>query len=879
MLNIKSLDVCCLLTVGFLAVSGCSLPAPKHSAGDGGTTNNFMCLDDVDGGPDGGMDDGSDGSADSSDDSSVDAGSGNGINNVITPVSCTGTNANPFGLTFAYTPGYTPDPKIVARVDMVLSTNALTLSEEAAQMRGLAITPFYAPTNNIERSEDTSSIRGFRYRDASRGMDLGEDFSGTYPKAGKEPGGSDVGYSTAFPVSMARGAAFDLDLEYAIGEAIGDEMQAAKETLLLAPCMNLLRHPFWGRAQETYSEDSFHIGRLATAMVVGIQQHIAANAKHFMAYNVENNRPKNNAVIPDEQTLREIFGRHFRMVVQDSGVASVMASYNLINGKKATQNSHILTDVLRNDFGFKGFILSDWWAMPNTDPKEVDATTLKLTAVEAVKAGLDVELPWGLNYGQLENIVNTQGGLTKDDIDRSVRRVLEQKFRFNADPLSGNVGLPPGSRTYYSGGRISCDGTHIALAEKAALESMVLLKNANNTLPIKGATKVAVVGATVEFKVTDGATAAGTRTLNFAKDVITGDLGSSRVFHDPDKGVGPFAGVCMAAGGSVNPTTGACDSSSGITVTTATTVLKGTTVDTTAVSSAVADADFIVVVAGMTPEDEGEEYTKAGDRQSFALDAKQYKERSWYTGIQEKVIDIAQKTGKPMVVVLEGGSVISVQNFLGNVPALVMAWYPGERGGQALGKLLFGQVGGKSYNFSGKLPFTWSNSPDDYGTFYDSKNSIAPHEYFVGYRRFDQQHITPLFPFGHGLSYTSFEYRKLQLGCSDMGKGAMLPVVVNVANTGTVAGDETVMVFVSFPQTTARRSIKELKGFARVHLAAGEEKQITIPVRLADLDYFKMDSAQGTTGKWVVETGPATIMVGGSSASLPLTGTVQVAGY
>src|SRR6185369_6825729 len=296
----------------------------------------------------------------------------------------------------------------------------------------------------------------FRYRDASRGMNLGEDFLGSYPTAGMF-GNSHVGYSTAFPVSMARGAAFDLDLEYAVGEAIGDEMQAASETVLLAPCMNLLRHPLWGRAQETYGEDPFHIGRMASAMVVGIQKHILANAKHFMAYNIEANRASNNAML-DEQTLRETFARHFRMVIQDGGVGSVMASYNEVNGVKSTQNAHLLTDVLRTDFGFKGFVLSDWWAMPNVDPKHVDATTLKRTAVDAVKAGLDVELPWGLNFGLLEDIVATPGsGLTKDDLDRSVARVLEQKFRFNGDKLSGTVGLPPGPRTVYSDSRISCD--------------------------------------------------------------------------------------------------------------------------------------------------------------------------------------------------------------------------------------------------------------------------------------------------------------------------------------------------------------------------------------------------------------------------------------
>ena len=188
----------------------------------------------------------------------------------------------------------------------------------------------------------------------------------------------------------------------------------------------------------------------------------------------------------------------------------------------------------------------------------------------------------------------------------------------------------------------------------------------------------------------------------------------------------------------------------------------------------------------------------------------------------------------------------------------IMAWYPGQRGGAAMGKLLWGTVADHQYNFSGKLPFTWGKGLSDYATF-DGKGTTG-HDYFVGYRKFDKDNITPLFPFGAGLSYTTYEYRKLQLGCSDMSKGAVLPVVVNVANTGTVAGDEIVMVFVSFPNTQARRPMKELKGFARVSLAPGEEKQISIPVRLSDLDYFQTDSADPTSGKWVVESGQVKIM-------------------
>jgi len=570
-----------------------------------------------------------------------------------------------------------------------------------------------------------------------------------------------------------------------------------------------------------------------------------------MAYDVENGRSKNDSEM-DEQTLREIYGRHFRMVVQDSGVSSVMASYNEVLGVKSCQNTHTLTDVLRNDFGFKGFILSDWWAMPGYT-NIPDAATLKSGAQLAMTAGLDVELPWGLYYSELGALYDTNV-IKKDQLDAATRRILYEKYRFNADKMIGAVGLKA-PVTKWSSSKISCDGTHLALAKKAALESMVLLKNDNGTLPISPSVqKVAVVGVSVPYRTTDDETNDNKTggIVDFSKDVRGGDLGSSRVFPDPDKSAGPFAGVQMTAPAGV-------------------TVVQGNTADVAA------DADFVVVVAGLTAEDEGEEYTKAGDRSSLALDAKQTD--PMYMGIQNNLINAVAAMKKPMVVVLEGGSVIDMP-WLSQVPAVVMAWYPGQRGGEALGDLLWGQVSGVSYNFGGKLPFTWGHEAD-YTDPFNATGGMTTFNYYVGYRLFDKNNVTPVYPFGAGLSYTTFAYSKLQLGCSTLSKGAVLPVVVNVKNTGTVDGDEIVMVFVSFPNTTARRPAKELKGFARVSLAAGEEKQVTIPIRLSDLDYFQTDAggAAVRTGHWVVESGPVQIMVGGSSTNLPLMGTVNVNGY
>ena len=788
---------------------------------------------DLDGGAAGGADGGAVGGGQGDDDGGVGGGADGWVDGGALGSSaflCTGA---PNSEQFKYAQGYTPDPNVLNQVANALST--MSLSDKATQMRGMPFGSVGSPQlNDLQRSRDTASIRGFRYRDGTRGMNLAEDMDGAVPNAGKV-NGTTVGYSTAFPVGVARGASFDLDLEYAVGEAIGDEMQAAKQTVLSAPCVDLLRHPLWGRAQESYGEDPFHVGRLASAMTVGIQQHVAAVAVHVAAYGIENGRTFNNSAL-DEQTLREIYGRDLRMVIQDAGVAGMMAAYNLVNGIKSTTNRHVLTDILRNDFGFKGFVQSDWWAMlPETNVAGTDSTTLKRNAMDGVLAGLDIELPWALNYGQLEALVNASVGLTQFDIDQSVTRILTQKFRFKAQDMKGNVGLGKPVTTYAKG-RISNNQNHIDLANRAALESMVLLKNADHTLPIqRSVTKVAVLGATVPVKTwNDGRDT--NSVLNFATDTNTGDMGSSRVFHDPALGIGPFAGIRKTAP-------------------------DGVTVVTGSSAADAADADFIVVVAGLTAEDEGEEYTTAGDRPSLALDAKQ---SSPYQNLQNNLITAAATLGKPMVVVLEGGSAIDMP-WLSQVPAVVMAWYPGMVGGEALGHLLWGDS-----SFGGKLPFTWPKQLSDLPEL--NGNGTTVFDYDIGYRYYDKHDLAPLFPFGHGLSYTSFEYRKLELPCGNVQATSAFPVKVTLANTGSVDADEVVMVFVSYPNTRARRPAKELKGFARVRAQAGQEVTATVYVRAADLDYFDQDG----TGSWVIEADTLQVRVGSSGANLPLSGTVTV---
>ncbi len=364
-----------------------------------------------------------------------------------------------------------------------MTVATMPLSDKAKQMQGtLYGDAFHTQFNDIQRSQNTTEFRGWRYRDASRGMNLGEDMDGATQNAAVV-NGEHVGYSTVFPVSMSRGAAFDLDLEYAIGEAIGDEMQAAKQTLLLAPCMNLFAIRTGAARRRPTARIRSRWAASPRAMTIGVQKHIAANAKHFMAYDIEVSRDDNNSQL-DEQTLREIYGRHFRMVVQDGGVSSVMASYNKINGEEGHAERSPPDRRPAHGLRVQGIraqrLVGDASRMTIA---ATDANLLKSYAVEAVHAGLDVELPWALCFGQLENIVHTGGGLTEDDITTSAKRVLEQKFRFNADKKTGPVGL--GSPiTKYRSSRSAATGRTSRSRRRPRSRAWCCSRTTSDTLPI-----------------------------------------------------------------------------------------------------------------------------------------------------------------------------------------------------------------------------------------------------------------------------------------------------------------------------------------------------------------------------------------------------------
>jgi beta-glucosidase len=811
---------------------------------------------------------GSPGSAGASGAAGVTGAAGTGMK-----MACASATMDPL----PYTSGYTADSTLRS---MAMSTaTAMSDAEKTQQMSGLPQSG--SPNYNVFKQEDntTRSIRGFYFRDGPRGVNLSANSDNKQD------------YSTAFPVAIARGAAFDDQLEFQVGQAIGDEMVASGNTMMLAPTVNILRHPAWGRAQETYGEDVFLLGRLGSAFVQGVQQYAAACAKHYAANNIENGRESAVAVMSSEQTLREVYARHFGMIVQEGGVSSIMASYNQVavgagSPLHATQNAHLLTDILRQPasggggFGFQGFVLSDWWAMPNGNSVPLPPTsTLQPTALQAVQAGLDMELPWRYNYSTLTNLV-TANMLTSAQLATATARILEQKYRFKVDKMSG-FGLKTPFTTYNSSSSIDKNDqtdpaigmSHIALAQKAAEESMVLLKNSNNTLPIKSTMKnIAVIGAKVNYTVqstssqdtcSSGASGALNCSLDFSTNVRTGDLGSSRVFSDPAKSKGPFAGIMAAA------------------------AAHGATVTMSNSASAAASADFVVVIAGLTPQDEGEEYTGAGDRTSgsttshavaLGLDPKQN------SGVQNALIMSVAQSGKPFVVVLEGGSVIDMSAWYASAPAVLMAWYPGMVGGTALGRILFGDVAP-----SGKLPITWDANLAHWPNFAENSGTTNM-DYFLGYRYFDKNGtaLTPAsgsFPFGYGLSYSTFSYGNLQVPCSTVPKDGVVAVTVDVTNTGTVAASETVLLFVSWPGSavaTRAGSYKELKGYKRTGvITPGQTARVPIPLRIKDLQYW--DAASSS---WKVESGMvkviaapysgATACTGGSGAGCSLSDTFTV---
>jgi beta-glucosidase len=625
------------------------------------------------------------------------------------------------------------------------------------------------------------------------------------------PRGVVVDRATCFPVSMARGATWDLDLEERIGDAIGRELRAVGADLFGGVCVNILRHPAWGRAQETYGEDPHHVGEMGAALTRGVQRHAMACVKHFACNSMENSRFQVDITV-DEVALHEVYLPHFRRIV-DEGVAVVMSAYNSVNGEWCGDNRALLTDVLRDEWGFDGFVISDW-ILGIRD------------AARSVRAGLDVEMPYrmiraGHLSGDLEGV-----DLTWAEVDRAVERVVATRNRFG-DVLSG----PPPDRSV-----LACSA-HRALAREAAAKSVVLLRNEPvDGVPLLPLDPVALSASSAS------ASASVALVGRLATEVNLGDGGSSDVWA-PE--------VVTVADGfrSALPDVA---------------FLEDDGTDAGRAAALAATADLAVVAVGYTRADEGEFIGEFATSHLVDLfpgeDDPALVERFTESIATERSIEPPEHVARRpepggfavggdrvslhlhdddvtliravsvanprTIVVLVAGSTVVISEWDLSVPAVVQSWYSGMEGGHGLADVLLGRV-----DATGRLPFSVPTKDSDLPDFEADATSFE-YDAWHGYWHLARQGTPPAYPFGFGLSYTTFAYERSEIALV----GGELRVRVNVRNTGLRRGTDVVQVY-------ARRLGSDrparLSGFARVDLEGGRVADVEVlvaPASLAERD-------------------------------------------
>jgi beta-glucosidase len=592
------------------------------------------------------------------------------------------------------------------------------------------------------------------------------------------PHGIAVNNSTCFPVSMARGATWDAELEERVGDVMGVEARAQGANYFGGVCINLLRHPGWGRAQETFGEDPYHLGVMGTAMIKGLQKHVMACAKHFACNSIENARFRVDVRV-DERTLREIYLPHFRRCVEE-GVASIMAAYNRVNGRFCGHNSRLLREILKRDWNFQGFVISDF--------------LVGIRSAKAAKAGLDIEMPIRMHYiRRLKKMVMSER-VAEQDLDEAVTRVLRQKARF------AEIGDPKG----YDRSQVACRD-HTDLALEVARKSIVLLKNDSSALPLERdkIKKIAVAGRLADFP-------------------NLGDRGSSRVY--PPYTITPLAGIMDRAGDSLK-------------------VVYESGKDMAAARKAARESDAVVVVAGLTYKDEGEfMFIQGGDREDLDLPA-----------AQQELIKAMAEENQRCIVVLEGGSAITIESWRDEVSAIIMAWYPGMEGGRAIADVIFGDV-----NPSGKLPITFPKSTHQL-PYFNKRALKIDYGYWHGYRLFDSNDLESAFPFGFGVSYTEYKYSNLRLSEKSIPKSGKIEVMVDVKNTGKIPGEEIVQIYVGYNGSRVERPVKDLKGFAKIQLEPGQTKTVSLQINPRDLAFYNIDKKEWEIEEieYIVYAGPS----------------------
>lgn len=606
------------------------------------------------------------------------------------------------------------------------------------------------------------------------------------------PQGVRDGQSTFFPMGIVMASTWDPALLQRVGIALGQEAKAKNRQVIYGPDVNIHRSPQGGRNFESFSEDPFLSARLGYAYTMGEQsQGVAVCAKHYACNEQETGRDSINVVV-DERTLREIYLPAFFATCHQAHAWSVMPALDHVNGQWSAENTHLLSDILKTEWGYDGMILGDWGSVHDT--------------VAAITAGNDMEMPHANQYSPaaVQAALDAKK-ITQPQVDDMVRRILRLMARTGLldgkPPLGGSANTPE----------------HQKLALKVAQEGITLLKNANNLLPLDRAKikTIAVIGPNAAANSLGG---------RWSADVQPPY--SISVLDGLKKKVGDKIAVTFAEG---------CPRTAPAT---------GTSIaDAAALAS---KADVAVVVVGLDNTIEGENL----DPPNLRL-----------PGDQDKLIQAVAAANKNTIVILVNGTHILTDQWLAKVPGLLESWYAGQEAGNAVADILFGDV-----NPSGKLPDTLAARREDYPDFgnYPGTNGTVTYAegIYVGYRHFDKRHIVPVFPFGYGLSYTTFAYSGLKVP-PVLKRGQTVPIRISVQNTGKRAGDEIVQLYVHDLAPKVDRPIRELKGFQRVSLRPGEKKQLLFTLDEGAMAYYNV-----AFKRWKSNEGPYAIEIGASSRDI-----------
>ncbi len=656
----------------------------------------------------------------------------------------------------------------------------MTLEEKASLCSGLG----YWDTKPLDRF----GIKPFIMTDGPNGVRMQE---GTNDRFGL----NESARATCFPTGSCLAASWNTDLLEQVGAAIGREAKAKNVSLVLGPAVNMKRSPLCGRNFEYFSEDPLLSGKLGAAYIKGMQkQGVGATPKHFAANNQERYRQTIDVRV-DERTLREIYLKVFEILIKESAPWMLMSSYNQVNGCFASQNKKLLHDILREEWGYRGLVVTDWYG---TNERPL-----------GVAAGQDLEMPGNGGISDEEIIAAVQSGKLKEEaVDECVRHFLQL---YNTLQENAHETTPDYAKNHQ-------------LAVEAAAEGAVLLKNEDAILPLPANKTIAVIG-------------------DFAKNPRYQGGGSSHLNANQMDTAWEHL-QCLAGSEHLTYAAGYC---SGHNEPVPNLIEEAVDI--------AAKADIVLIFCGLTEQSESEGF----DRETMAMPES-----------HTALINAVAAVNSNIVAVLQNGSPVEMP-WLGKAKAVLECYLGGEAGGRAAAELLFGKR-----EPSGRLAETFPRRMEDNPSYLNFPGCAGYVEYkegiFIGYRYYASAKVKPLFPFGFGLSYTAFSISDAHLSASSYKRGDLpLSVRCTVKNTGSRAGKEVVQAYVKAPAKEAVRPCLELKGFAKVLLHPGEEKQVEIP--LYGLDYWNTES-----GGWELEGGSYEVMVGESSENLPISLPLQVAG-